>query len=175
MPVTIGGAVSPENSSGFKPFMEYAGSYALFNYRLEDPALGMEYSNLRLIRAFEHGLDQSSSEAGFVLVHVDMVQNSGLLVEKAVNALSACGDGDRKAFNDGLEGLVEAMVNVNGVMDGEQIFIKHFSSWAETSEIDIIRELCGRKANRTITTASVHSFSESPNSRCFHMGLCMKA
>ena len=106
-------------SSGFKPFMEYAGSYALFNYRMEDPALGMEYSNLRLIRAFEHGLDHSSSEAGFVLVHVDMVQNSGLLVEGAVNALSACGDGDRKAFNAGLESVVEAMVKVNGVMDGK--------------------------------------------------------
>ena len=101
--------------------MEYAGSYALFNYRLEDPALGMEYSNLRLIRAFEHGLDQSSSEAGFVLVHVDMVQNSGLLVEGAVNTLSACGDGNRKAFNAGLEGVVQAMVKVNGVMDGKHI------------------------------------------------------
>ena len=107
-------------SSGFKPFMEYAGSYALFNYRLENPAFGMVYSNLRLIRAFEHGLDQSSSEAGFVLVHVDMVQNSGLLVRGAVNALSACGVGDREAFNAGLEGVVEAMVKVNGVMDGKQ-------------------------------------------------------
>jgi hypothetical protein len=57
--------------AGFKPFMEYAGSYALFNYRLEDPNAGLEYSNLRLIRAFEHGLDHTSSEAGFVLVHVD--------------------------------------------------------------------------------------------------------
>lgn len=100
--------------------MEYAGSYALFNYRLEDQALGMEYSNLRLIRAFEHGLDHSSSEAGFVLVHVDMVQNSGLLVQGAVNALSACGGGDRKAFNAGLEDVVRAMTKVNGVMDGKQ-------------------------------------------------------
>jgi indoleamine 2,3-dioxygenase len=58
------------------PFMEYAGSYALFNYRLEDPKLGLEYNNLRLIRAFEHGLDPASSEAGFVLVHVAMVKVS---------------------------------------------------------------------------------------------------
>ena len=100
--------------------MEYAGSYALFNYCLEDPALGMEYGNLRLIRAFEHGLDPSSSEAGFVLVHVDMVLHSGLLVKGAVDSLSACGGGDRKAFNAGLEGVVEAMVKVNGVMDGKQ-------------------------------------------------------
>lgn len=101
--------------------MEYAGSYALFNYRLEDPVLGMEYSNLRLIRAFEHGLEPSSSEAGFVLVHVDMVRHSGLLVEGAVNALSACGDGNRKAFDAGLEDVVEAMVKVNRVMDGKRI------------------------------------------------------
>lgn len=106
--------------------MEYAGSYALFNYRLENPALGMEYDNLRLIRAFEHGLDPASSEAGFVLVHVDMVQNSGLLVKGAVDALSACGSDDRKAFNAGLEGVVEAMVKVNGVMDGKQRLSRPF-------------------------------------------------
>lgn len=44
------------------PFMEYAGSYALYNYRLEDPSKGMDYDNIRLIRAFEHGLDPKSSE-----------------------------------------------------------------------------------------------------------------
>lgn len=97
--------------------MEYAGSYALFNYRLEDPALGMEYSNLRLIRAFEHGLDPSSSEAGFVLVHVDMVNHSGRLVEGAVNALSACTNANRGSFNAGLDQVVQAMVDVNSVMD----------------------------------------------------------
>lgn len=43
------------------PFMEYAGSYALYNYKLEDPSKGMEYDNIRLIRAFEHGLDPKSS------------------------------------------------------------------------------------------------------------------
>ena len=110
--------------------MEYAGSYALFNYRFEDPAVGMEYDNLRLIRAFEHGLDPSSSEAGFVLVHVDMVRNSGLLVKGAVDSLSACGSGDRKAFNAGLEDVVEAMVKVNGVMDGKQTRCRPFD-WRE--------------------------------------------
>lgn len=154
--------------------MEYAGSYALFNYRLEDPALGMEYSNLRLIRAFEHGLDQSSSEAGFVLVHVDMVQNSGLLVEGVVNALSACGDGNRKAFNAGLEGVVEAMVKVNGVMDSK-IFSTCLHRWREMNEIDIFREVCGKRANQTTTIAFVHSFSASRNSPCSHTVSCMKA
>jgi len=51
------------SSAGFKPFMEYAGSYALFNYRLEDPSRGLEYDNLRLIRAFEHGLDPKLDES----------------------------------------------------------------------------------------------------------------
>ncbi|KAJ6601219.1 indoleamine 2,3-dioxygenase gamma type [Mycena vulgaris] len=103
--------------AGFQPFMEYAGSYALFNYRLADPAKGLEYSNLRLIRAFEHGLDPSSSEAGFVLVHVDMVQNSGPLVAGVMSSLSACAANDRSAFTDGLETIVRAMTKVNQVMD----------------------------------------------------------
>lgn len=124
--------------------MEYAGSYALFNYRLEDPKLGLEYDNLRLIRAFEHGLDPKSSEAGFVLVHVvsvrdswawfpsppcidqnvkilqqDMVQNSGPLVDGVASALDACEANDREAFNTGMEKVVTSMTNVNKVMDSK--------------------------------------------------------
>ena len=100
--------------------MEYAGSYALFNYRREDSELGMEYSNLRLIRAFEHGLDPASSEAGFVLVHVDMVKHSGQLVEAAIEMLDACAGGDRRAYDEGLEFLVQTMKQVNTVMEGER-------------------------------------------------------
>src|SRR5436190_3009691 len=99
--------------AGFKPFMEYAGSYALYNYRLEDPSAGLEYSNLRLIRAFEHGLDPTSSEAGFVLVHVDMVKNSGPLVDGVVSALDACEKNDRTAFNAGMVKVVQSMIRVN--------------------------------------------------------------
>jgi indoleamine 2,3-dioxygenase len=97
--------------------MEYAGSYALFNYKLEDPSKGLEYSNLRLIRAFERGLDPKSSEAGFVLVHVDMVQNSGELVSGAVSALEACQVRDRVAFDSGLEKIAVGLGKVNQVMD----------------------------------------------------------
>ncbi|KAH7419868.1 indoleamine 2,3-dioxygenase gamma type [Cadophora sp. MPI-SDFR-AT-0126] len=104
--------------AGFKPFMEYAGSYALFNYRLQDPKRGLEYDNLRLIRAFEHGLDPMSSEAGFVLVHVDMVRNSGPLVDGVVSALDACELNDREAFDVGMEKVVTSMIKVNKVMDG---------------------------------------------------------
>ncbi|KAL9132242.1 MAG: hypothetical protein Q9217_000046 [Psora testacea] len=104
---------------GHKPFMEYASSYALYNWRLEDPSKGIEYSNLRLIRAFEQGLDPSSSEAGFVLTHVDMVKHSGRLVRGAVEALDGCGKGDREGFDEGLRTLVEGMKDVNAVMEGK--------------------------------------------------------
>jgi len=102
--------------------MEYAGSYALFNYRLQDPSKGLEYSNLRLIRAFEHGLDPSSSEAGFVLVHVDMVKNSGPLIAGTCAALDACdptisAPPNRDAFNNGLATILGALRRVNAVME----------------------------------------------------------
>ena len=115
----VGKKFRPSNiiSAGFQPFMEYAGSYALFNYRLENPARGLEYDNLRLIRAFEQGLDPKSSEAGFVLVHVDMVQNSGPLVDGVVSALDACAANDRDAFDAGMSQVVQAMTKVNSVME----------------------------------------------------------
>jgi indoleamine 2,3-dioxygenase len=99
--------------------MEYAGSYALFNYRLEDPAKGLEYDNLRLIRAFEAGLDPSSSEAGFVLVHIAMVKESGALVKGAADTLDACAARNRERFNDGLRTLVGGLTKVNAVMNSE--------------------------------------------------------
>ncbi|KAF2263003.1 hypothetical protein CC78DRAFT_545379 [Lojkania enalia] len=102
---------------GFKPFMEYAGSYALFNYRLESLEKGLEYHNLRLIRAFEHGLDPTSSEAGFVLVHIAMVKESGALVEGAVNMLNGSALRHRERFDEGLRTLVEGLRKVNAVMN----------------------------------------------------------
>ncbi|KAJ9618806.1 hypothetical protein H2204_012938 [Knufia peltigerae] len=71
------------------PFMSYAASYALYNYHLVDSGLGAGvYENLRLIRAFEHGLDPKSSEAGFILTHVHMVQETGPLIQGATDLLS---------------------------------------------------------------------------------------
>ncbi|CAK7273286.1 hypothetical protein SEPCBS119000_005575 [Sporothrix epigloea] len=103
---------------GFKPFMEYAGSYALFNYRLQDPGKGLQYDNLRLIRAFEHGLDPTSSEAGFVLVHVDMVRNSGPLVAGTCDCLSVVeNQQSRAAFNQGLAQVAGALTRINSVME----------------------------------------------------------
>jgi len=114
--------------SGFKPFMEYAGSYALYNYRLERPELGMEYENLRLIRAFEKGLDPKSSEAGFVLIHVEMVKNSGPLVEGAVRALGACKGDDREGFDKALQQVLGAIEKVNQVMERKCPFPFPFSA-----------------------------------------------
>ncbi|KAI0134485.1 hypothetical protein BJ170DRAFT_574583 [Xylariales sp. AK1849] len=113
---------------GFKPFMEYAGSYALFNYRLVDPSHGLEYSNLRLIRAFEHGLDPSSSEAGFVLTHVAMVSHSGPLISGVMACLNSLSHPpsqplphpffrDRTPFNAGLSLILTALGRVNTVME----------------------------------------------------------
>ncbi|KAF8626790.1 hypothetical protein AX17_006449 [Amanita inopinata Kibby_2008] len=103
--------------TGFKPFMEYAGSYALANYRLIDPSKGLEYDNLALIRAFEHGLDRTSSEAGFVLVHVDMASHSGKLVSGVMRALRAVEDDNRESFDDGLRETLDALRTINKTMD----------------------------------------------------------
>ncbi|KAK4178330.1 hypothetical protein QBC36DRAFT_182838 [Triangularia setosa] len=104
--------------TGFKPFMEYAGSYALYNYRLASPSLGLTYPNLRLIRAFEHGLDPASSEAGFVLVHIAMVSHSPLLISGCVNALSsATSPRSRGGFNTALGEMLSALQNINKAME----------------------------------------------------------
>lgn len=98
------------------PFMEYAGSYALYNYKLADPAKGMDYDNIRLIRAFEHGLDHTSSEAGFVLVHIDMVKNSGPLVSGTVEALQAAHT-SRQELNAAMGKQLGALRRINATME----------------------------------------------------------
>lgn len=103
-------------STGFMPFMEYAGSYALYNYKLVDPAKGMDYDNIRLIRAFEHGLDHTSSEAGFVLVHIDMVKNSGPLVSGTVEALQAA-HSNRAELNAAMAKQLGALRRINATME----------------------------------------------------------
>jgi len=104
-------------STGFQPFMEYAGSYALYNYRLNDPSKPLTYGNLSLIRAFEHGLDPKSSEAGFVLVHINMAKESGGLVTGALDVLGGCSQNDRSMLNTGLDEMLTALQKINGVME----------------------------------------------------------
>lgn len=76
------------DSLDIPPFMSYAASYALYNYSLVKPHVGASvYDNIRLIRAFEHGLDPKSSEAGFILTHIHMVQETGPLIQGATDLL----------------------------------------------------------------------------------------
>ncbi|KAK1831617.1 indoleamine 2,3-dioxygenase gamma type [Podospora conica] len=100
----------------YKPFMEYAASYALFNHLPSHPSLPLTHpsQSLRLIRAFEHGHDPSSSEAGFILTHVEMASHSGALVRAAMTLLSAPARDDANAA---LEDIVAAMRAVNAVME----------------------------------------------------------
>ncbi|KAH8651365.1 hypothetical protein BX600DRAFT_387748 [Xylariales sp. PMI_506] len=101
------------------PYLAYAASYALYNYYLVDPAQGHdEYNNLHLIRAFQHGLDPKSSEAGFILTHIFMVAKTGGLIEGAVDLLEALGTNKNEAAVTeqmalaGLEKILEAMAAI---------------------------------------------------------------
>jgi len=99
--------------------MSYAAAYSLYNYRFADPDVGdTEYSNLRLIRAFEHGLDPSSSEAGFVLTHVDMVKHSSGLVKGATELIDAvAADAGQGAVIDAFDLLLDTMKVVEESME----------------------------------------------------------
>eukprot|EP00127_Corallochytrium_limacisporum_P000302 Clim_evm17s10 gene=Clim_evmTU17s10 len=101
------------NKLGSKPFMEYAQSYALYNYRRLDPAKGYDINNMRLIRAFEG----EKSEAGFILVHVAMVSHSRDLVQGTRQALEALKGRDRLRFNSGLDTVNRAMDAINRTME----------------------------------------------------------
>ncbi|KAF7512642.1 hypothetical protein GJ744_000903 [Endocarpon pusillum] len=107
------------------PFMSYAAAYALYNYRYHDPAIGYSrYSNLRLIRAFEQGLDPRSSEAGFVLTHVDMVKHSPSLIQGVTRILDMIEEStrtpslnNRDGVNQGFEILLSAMEKIEASME----------------------------------------------------------
>ncbi|KAL2010940.1 hypothetical protein VTN00DRAFT_3658 [Thermoascus crustaceus] len=100
------------------PFMSYAAAYCLFNYTLDKPSEGLKYSNLRLVRAFERGLDHKSSEAGFVLTHVDMVKESPALISGAVKVLDTIEQGGpRIEVNDGFREILKAMEKIEECME----------------------------------------------------------
>ena len=100
--------------------MSYAASYALFNYTLADHSKGLEeYSNLRLVRAFERGLDPKSSEAGFILTHVDMVKETGALIAGALKVIDTLEQhGPRPDINDGFREILKAMEKIEASMEG---------------------------------------------------------
>jgi indoleamine 2,3-dioxygenase len=99
-------------------FMSYAASYALYNYKLVDPTLGPSvYSNLRLIRGFENGLDPTSSEAGFILTHIHMVQETGPLIAGAVSLLKAISTSSVPAAITAFRTLLTAMTAIEASME----------------------------------------------------------
>jgi indoleamine 2,3-dioxygenase len=99
--------------------MSYAAAYTLYNYRFEDPSIATDsYGNLRLIRAFERGLDPSSSEAGFVLTHVDMVKHSPSLILGTTQLLDAVAThADRTSANSALQMLLGSMNAIESSME----------------------------------------------------------
>ncbi|KIW30747.1 uncharacterized protein PV07_02451 [Cladophialophora immunda] len=102
------------------PFMSYAASYALYNYSLVNPNIGAGvYDNLRLIRAFERGLDPSSSEAGFILTHIHMVQETGPLISGAVDLLSTIENspGDVSSAISAFQTMLSAMSRIESHME----------------------------------------------------------
>lgn len=99
--------------------MSYAAAYTLFNYRFANPSIGAaEYSNLRLIRAFERGLDPTSSEAGFVLTHVDMVKHSSGLIKGTADILNTISShSSRSDVVNGLETMLNTMRHIEASME----------------------------------------------------------
>lgn len=80
----------------------------------------MDYSNLRLVRGFENGIDPKSSEAGFILTHVDMVKRSGGIISGAVRVIDTLEQGgSRSEVNDGFREIVEAMEKIEASMEGK--------------------------------------------------------
>lgn len=101
--------------------MSYAASYALFNWTLADPSKGLDdYSNLRLVRGFECGLDPKSSEAGFILTHVDMVKMTGNLVSGVLKVVDTLEQrGDRNEINDGFREILSTMEKIEDSMESK--------------------------------------------------------
>jgi len=96
-----------------KPFMEYAMSYALYNWRRKDPNGAVDFDNLELIRSFEG----SEHEAGFILVHVGMVAYTGQQVKYCLEIFDSIEKNDRAAFNRAMDDYNSTMRKINLVMD----------------------------------------------------------
>jgi indoleamine 2,3-dioxygenase len=80
--------------------------------------MGLPYSNLRLIRAFEYGLDPMSSEAGFILTHVDMVKETPGLIGGALKVLDTLEmGGSRSEVNEGFREILNAMEKIEACME----------------------------------------------------------
>ena len=93
--------------------MEYAQSYALYNYKLNDPTKPISYDNLSLIRYFTN----HPSEHGFILVHIAMVKFSGDQVKHTMSILEAAEKKDRVALNSGMDKLLGTFKSIQIEME----------------------------------------------------------
>lgn len=98
---------------GVKPFMEYALSYALMNWKKKKSTVGMEFPNLELIRSFTG----SPSEAGFILVHVTMVSKTGPLVAATNKVLKAAEAKNIKQLELSMRAFMNVMQKINDEME----------------------------------------------------------
>jgi indoleamine 2,3-dioxygenase len=96
-----------------RPFMEYAMTYALYNWRRRDPRHGLAYDNLALIRTLHGG----AAEHGFILVHVAMVAHTGDLVRNTERALAAASARDTSSLYVTLQDYQRNLAVINQVME----------------------------------------------------------
>lgn len=105
---------------GHQPFMEYASSYALVNYKFRDPnftggeAGRYSFDNMDLIRSFQ---DAFGSERGFILVHIVMVSFSGRALSATEDALIAAAERNVPAFEEAMGRLLDTYRCINKAMD----------------------------------------------------------
>jgi len=109
-----------------KPFMEYAISYALYNWQRIDRTKGMEYENLKLIRKLHGG----PAESGFILVHVAMVAHTGAQVKNTDRVIKAAEAKNREELNQALRDYHANLVTINRVMD---------TMWARSESRDYMK------------------------------------
>lgn len=159
------------------PFLSYAAAYCLFNYTLDRPEEGLKYSNLRLVRAFERGLDHKSSEAGFVLTHVDMVKESPALVSGAVKVLDTIEKGGpRSEVNDGFREILKAMEKIEACMEGTIHYPPTVYTEVNISaNLTFLMKTCGATQSLPITCPSACSSSALLPSPCSQMASYTKA
>jgi indoleamine 2,3-dioxygenase len=103
------------------PFLSYA-NYVLYNFHdCAGPQINGTSADreTHLICAFERGYDRFSSEAGFVLTHVDMVRHSPTLVRCSVQILDtiASNPRNRTVVNEGFRDILVAMKDILECME----------------------------------------------------------
>ena len=111
-----------------RPFMEYAMTYALYNWKRRDLRRGLDYDNLELIRTLHGG----PAEHGFILVHVAMVAHTGDLVRNTERALAAAAAKDTATLLGTLKEFHANLNVINQVME---------TMWAR-SDVRFVRARC---------------------------------